>query len=93
MKFYININSWTWDYLNKIINNKLTCSYHLTSAHNNISIAIEFYKNGQNHNSKNASYFNYNGFKEFSLNGKIYGYHNTFTKSSWRKFVKLQAFL
>jgi hypothetical protein len=90
MKFYKDtINRFYW---NKIINNKLTCSYHLTSAHNNISIAIEFYKNGQNHNSKNAAKIYNNGNKYFYLNGKIYN-HNNFTKQSWRKFIKLQTFL
>ncbi len=28
-----------------------------------------------------------------SYNGKYYGDQNDFTKKSWRKFVKIQAFL
>jgi hypothetical protein len=90
MKFYKDtINRFYW---HKIINNKLTCSYHLTSPYN-ISIAIEFYKNGQNHNSKNAAKIYNNGNKYFYLNGKYYGDQNDFTKQSWRKFTKLKAFL
>ena len=86
MKFYKDSNRYF--YWRKIISNKLNAIYI------NITInIIVFFKNGENHNSKNASYFNYNGFKEFSLNGKIYGYEKDFTKLSWRKFTKLQAFL
>jgi hypothetical protein len=42
---------------------------------------------------KNAAYINYNGYQQFHLNGKLYGDSYTFDKESWRKFVKLQAFL
>jgi hypothetical protein len=88
MKFYKDTNN-TF-YLNKITINKLTCIYC-------DNIAIDFGKNGENHNARNAAYVNYNGvYKQFILNGKYYGNHTKFTKKSWRKFVrelKLQAFL
>mgnify|MGYP007069468200 CR=1 FL=1 len=76
------------NYLNKIKNNNLTAIYA------NICGSVFFIKNTKQHNTKNASYIRYDGqYKQFCLNGKIYGYHNTFTKSSWRKFSKLQTFL
>jgi hypothetical protein len=86
MKFYVDKDFWNlWS---KIINNNLTC-VHCDS------IAIRFFKNGNFHNSKNASYSNYSNYKEFCLNGKLYGDNDDddFTKQSWRKFVKLKAFL
>ena len=85
MKFYADKGFWNlW---NKIVNNNLTCIYY-------DSIAIRFYKNGLWHNSKNAAYINYSNYKEFYLNGKLYSDNNyDFTKESWRKFSKLQAFL
>ncbi len=52
-----------------------------------------FYKNGMFHNAKNASNIILNRQKSFWLNNKYYGNENTFTKQSWRRFVKLQAFL
>jgi hypothetical protein len=52
-----------------------------------------FFKNGKYHNSKNAAYIRYDGYKEFYLNNKYYDDVNKFTKQSWRKFVKLQVFL
>ena len=85
MKFYREKykNNYYWHKINK---NKLTAIYGFYSI-------VWLFKNGLNHNSKNASYFNYNGFKEFSLNGKKYGSHYNFTKQSWRRFVKLMAFI
>jgi hypothetical protein len=54
---------------------------------------ILFYKNGKYSNNKNAAYIDLDiKFKEFWLDGKPYGNKNDFTKQSWRKFVKLQAF-
>jgi hypothetical protein len=44
-------------------------------------------------NNKNAAIIYCSSYKEFSLNDKKYGNENTFTKQSWRRFVKLQAFL
>jgi frataxin-like iron-binding protein CyaY len=73
----------------KIINNKLTAIY----SFNHKAYHIQFYKNGERHNSKNAAYIDYNGYKEFWLNSKKYGYEYDFTKQSWRRFVKLQFFL
>ena len=84
MKFYREDKN-NYEYWNKIIRNKLNAIYH--------SESVWFFKSGKHHNFKNASYFNYNGYKEFSLNGKLYGYENDFTKKSWRKFVKIQVFL
>jgi hypothetical protein len=85
MKFY-NYNN-TLDYYAKIRGNKLTSifiSYYKTTM---------FFKNGKYNNTKNAAYITYNGYKKFYLNDKLYGYHYNFTKESWRRFVKLQAFL
>mgnify|MGYP007069469517 CR=1 FL=1 len=84
MKFYIDkFNS---PYI-KIINNKLTSvfmSFHKTTM---------FFKNGKYHNNKNAAIYYIDGIKDFRLNGKYYSNQNKFTKKSWRRFVKLQAFL
>jgi hypothetical protein len=72
-------------YYNKIKNNNLTCVYY-------DNIAIRFFKNGKYNNTKNAAYITYDGYKEFFINNICYG-DNNFTKHSWRKFAKLQAFL
>jgi hypothetical protein len=82
MKFYKD--KYSYGYCDKIINNNLTIMYS--------NIYIYFYKNGKNHNTKNAAFIS-NKYKEFRLNGKYYGNTNDFTKQSWRRFVKLQAFL
>ena len=84
MKFYKDARFYY--YIDKIVLKKLNCIYtsHVSQ--------IIFYKNGLRHNDKNIAY-NYNGYKEFYLNGKYYGNNVNFTKKSWRKFVKLQAFL
>jgi hypothetical protein len=84
MKFYKDNN---WHLIYKIQYNKLTAIYlsHINS--------ISFFKNGKKHNYKNAAYISYYGIEEFYLNGKDYGTNYTFTKSSWRKFVKMQVFL
>jgi hypothetical protein len=86
MKFYrYNIN---YFFHNNIIINNLTAVYL------NYFGSISFYKNGKNHNTKNTAYIhNDNKFNGFYLNGNFYGYKDDFTKHSWRKFVKLQAFL
>ena len=80
MKFYKS------NFYHKIINNKLNVVY--SDFYN-----VIFYKNGLPHNSKNATYIDINGCKEFCLNGKMYGFTEDFTKLSWRRFTKLQAFL
>ena len=84
MKFYIDkFNS---PYV-KIKNNKLTSvfmSFYKTTM---------FFKNGKYHNSKNAAIYYIDGIKQFYLNGKYYSNYNSFTRKSWRKFVKLMAFL
>jgi hypothetical protein len=85
MKFY-KYNHQIDPYV-KIINNKLTSvfiSFHKTTM---------FFKNGKYHNNKNTAFIRYDGYKIFNLNGEFYGYNTDFTKESWRRFVKLQAFL
>ena len=85
MKFYKGNQSNIF-YYDKAKNNKLICVY-------SDNIAVDFCENVQNHNNKNAAYINYSGFKALWLNGKCYGTNNDFTKQSWRRFVKLKAFL
>jgi hypothetical protein len=82
MKFYRDINS--NDYYWKIRYNKLNVIYTYNKD-------ILFFKNGKYHNSKNASVFSDFINIQFWLNGKWY--RDDFTKESWRRFVKLQAFL
>jgi hypothetical protein len=84
MKFYKDNN---WHLIYKIQYNKLNAIYlsHINS--------ISFFKNGNHHNTKNVGYIRRDGYKTFCLNGKDYGTNYTFTKSSWRKFVKIQVFL
>ncbi len=84
MKFYREKNNIF--YLHKIAVNLLTCIYC-------DDIAIDFGKNAQNHNTKNAAYIRFDGHKCFSLNGKYYGDQNDFTKKSWRRFVKMKVFI
>ncbi len=84
MKFYKDksiTNFWS-----KIRRNKLTAIYIDTAI-------VVFLKNGDYHNYKNAALISYDGFKSFRLNNKYYGCEYNFTKKSWRKFAKLQAFL
>jgi hypothetical protein len=54
---------------------------------------VKFVKNGMYHNTKNAAYIRLYGYKDFSLNDIKYGDNYKFTKQSWRRFCKLQAFL
>jgi hypothetical protein len=84
MKFYINKNA--GHFFEKIVNNKLSAIYYNLYA-------IRFLKNGNLHNIKNAAYIDNYEFKEFYLDNEYYGDQNDFTKKTWRKFVKLQAFL
>ncbi len=83
MKFYRENNKIV-DYWNKTKANKLTAIYL-------DYFATRFYKNGERHNIKNVAYIN-NEYKEFYLNGILYGYAKDFTKESWRRFVKMQVF-
>lgn len=58
---------------------------------------VRFFKNGKTHNIKNFAYL-YGIYKTFCINGKTYnaedyGNPDKFTKQSWRRFAKLQAFL
>jgi hypothetical protein len=85
MKFYVD-DTYNHVYWYKIYDNKLTAIYYN-------GFAVRFYKNGKKHNNKNAALIRPKGHKEFVLNNKLYGYHDSFTKESWRRFCKLQAFL
>jgi hypothetical protein len=67
-------------------------AYNLTAIYND-HFNVIFYKNGKTHNTKNVAYIRRDGYKTFCLNDKYFGDQNYFTKKSWRKFVKLQAFL
>ncbi len=87
MKFYKENYTDNGNYFSKIKRNNLTFIYNNTYYNSTV-----YFKNGVRHNAKNASYYG-NGYKEFYLNGKHYGGKNKFTKKSWRRFVKLQAFL
>jgi hypothetical protein len=91
MKFYKERVIDLFIRLNIIENNKLTAIY-------SSEFDVTFFKNGKYHNAKNAAYIHDSSYKQFCLNGKYYGDNNTsnqnyFTKQSWRKFIKLQAFL
>jgi hypothetical protein len=83
MKFYIDKHHNI--YWSKFNYKKITAIF-------NLKYNVLFYKNGFWHNVKNAACSN-NEKKSFWLNGNHYGYEFNFTKESWRKFVKLQAFL
>jgi hypothetical protein len=85
MKFYKDQNKNDFYYYDIICFNNLDAIYY----DNNYVI---FLKNGLKHNIKNAAYTN-GKYKQFFLNDKCYGYEKDFTKESWRRFVKLQAFL
>jgi hypothetical protein len=85
MKFY-KYNDDYYSFFYKIIDNNLTAIYYGSS------LEVDFYKNGKVHNCKNAAVIA-DPYKGFYLNGKMYGTQISFTKKSWRKFVKLQAFL
>mgnify|MGYP007069476646 CR=1 FL=1 len=64
----------------------------LTAIHNGF-LMVRFYKNGRLHNTKNAACTDDYAYREFRLNGNWYSVNKNFTKESWRRFVKLQAFL
>ena len=83
MKFYTY--KYGFNFWNKIRVMKLNAIY------GSCFIAI-FFKNGKEHNNKNASYVDKNA-KSIYLNGKCYGYKDNFTKQSWQRFVKMQVFL
>ena len=88
MKFY-KIN-----YISNL-DDKITAIFNILNI--NSLHCVRFIKNGKHHNPKNAAYVNSRGYKEFRLNNIYYGYANgyakDFTKLSWRKFIKLLAFL
>jgi hypothetical protein len=85
MKFYKDREGYY--YLEKIEDSKLNA---ICIDSTNI---VRFLKNGKRHNDRNYSYIEPNRFKVFYLNGKMYGFTEDFTKQTWRRFVKLQAFL
>jgi hypothetical protein len=82
MKFYREKK--TSGYWQIIKSFKLTAVYSLHF--------VIFFKNGLRHNSKNAAYIA-GRIPDFWLNGIFYGSKKEFSKKSWRKFVKLQAFI
>lgn len=75
-------------------------TYKLTAIYINLfTQKIKFFKSGLFNNEKDAA-ISYNvgmgykyGDKYFYLNDKFYGTEKDFTKQSWRRFVKLKAFL
>ena len=96
MKFYIDNNDNDNLFFAKIIKDKLTAIYtniYIKKKNKKKIFEIEFYKNGKKSNSKNAAYNDSYGYKAFCLNGKLYGDESDFIKESWRRFIKLQAFL
>ncbi len=84
MKFYREKEAGV--YFSKIKDNKFSAIY-------SDSEFFQFFKNGKYHNIKNAASIYKISYKDFYLNGVIYGNESHFTKQSWRKFVKLKAFL
>jgi hypothetical protein len=86
MKFYKYINYNKYINANYVETKKITCIYIN-------DYVVVFFKNGLYHSNKNAAHINNHGHKEFYLNNQFYGDQNNFTKESWRRFVKLQAFL
>lgn len=82
MKFYKDKTFYYWALI--LINKSNAIINHKSE--------IRFFKNGLEHNFKNAA-LSYGFCKHFFLNGKNYGDQYEFTKESWRKFVKLQVFL
>ena len=84
MKFYKE-DRYRFNFWNKIRVMKLNAIY-------GSCIIVWFFKNGKQHNPKNASYI-VGIYKQFFLNGNFYGYESHFTKESWRKFIKMQVFL
>ena len=83
-KHYSYSNYNTYIYVNKIRFNNLNAIFH-------DYYEVIFYKNGKIHNSKNAAIYSESSGKNFWLYDM--NYSNEFTKESWRKFVKLKAFL
>ena len=82
MKFYRDNN-----YHNKIYNNNLSACYFDSEDEE-----ILFFSNGYLHNFKNAAYVT-KSWKSFYLNGDFCDTSWNITKKSWRRFVKLKAFL
>jgi hypothetical protein len=86
MKFYRDRDAYRYWHIIK--NNKLSAIFYY-----DFTKAVSFFKNGEPHNYKNASYTSTYGTKQFYLNNKYCGENADFNKHSWRKFVKLQVFL
>ena len=84
MKFYRD--KFDFYYWGKVYYKNITAIYQSALG------VILFFKNGLRHNDKNIAY-NYDGYSRFFLNDECYGNQDNFTKESWRRFVKLQAFL
>ena len=85
MKFYKDKHKNDFYYFDIIKDNHISCVYYDGND-------FIFFKNGDYHNYKNAAYIYFDGYEEFFINGNRIGTENNFTKQSWRRFVKLQAF-
>jgi hypothetical protein len=85
MKFYA-FNKRKNFYLAIIKNKKLTAIY-------SDSFAVDFFKDGLRSNCKEAAHIRSDRFKEYFFNEIYYGNSQYFTKKSWRRFIKLRAFL
>ena len=57
------------------------------------SFAVDFFENGLRHNCKEAAQIRRDRYKEYYFNEIYYGNSKSFTKKSWRRFVKLRVFL
>ena len=90
MKFYREKQEYY--YWNKIRFNKLTAILNSKNAFSSAK-CVFFFKNGKYHNAKNATYTDDKGHKDFYLNNVYYNNQHYFKKKSWRRFIKLQAFL
>ena len=75
MKFYTENKSYI-NYRDKILVNKLTAIYSNKNSY------IQFFKNGQYHNAKNATYTDDIGHKDFYLNDVYYGNQHYFKKKN-----------
>jgi hypothetical protein len=81
-------------YTKHVINNKIkaiiSCKVIGEQA---IEVEVTFFDKGEFHNNKNAAIYWSDKYKDFYLKSKSYGSAKTYTKQSWRRFVKMQTFL
>jgi hypothetical protein len=91
MKFYKEDPDYDEIYY-EIISNKFTAIISSKNLATNDS-CVYFFKKGLLHNNKNAAYIDEKKRQQFCLNDKCYGHKDDFAKESWRRFVKMQAFI